>query len=120
MGMQSATLTSRPDKRSARSSVPESRPAIVGGDRTVTRTPRSFASLPALAPDELQSAHPRLQAKLSVSHPENAFEQEADRVADQVMRMPESVTRVATRSAPVVQRMCSTCEEELHRSEQAA
>ena len=29
-----------------------------------------------------------MQAKLTVSHPQDAFEHEADRVADQVMRMP--------------------------------
>ena len=29
-----------------------------------------------------------MQAKLTVSHPQDSFEQEADRVADQVMRMP--------------------------------
>jgi hypothetical protein len=37
-----------------------------------------------------------LQAKLTVSHPQDAFEQEADRVADHVMRVP---------GVPVVQRL---------------
>ena len=31
-----------------------------------------------------------LQAKLTVSRPDDIYEQEADRVADQVMRVPES------------------------------
>ena len=31
-----------------------------------------------------------LQAKLSVNSPEDIYEQEADRVADQIMRMPAS------------------------------
>src|ERR1051326_2605582 len=44
----------------------------------------------------------RIQAKLTVSHPQDAYEQEADRVADQVMRMPD----------PQIQRKCSGCEEE--------
>jgi len=45
-----------------------------------------------------------LQAKLTVSRPDEKYEQEADRVADQVMRMPE----------PVVQAKpcCSLCGEE--------
>ncbi len=43
-----------------------------------------------------------LQAKLSVSDPADAFEQEADRVADQVMRMPGLQASV--------QRKCSDCE----------
>ena len=46
-----------------------------------------------------------LQAKLSVSHPQDVFEQEADRVADQVMRMPEPDTRIESRVAPIVQRV---------------
>ena len=45
-----------------------------------------------------------LQAKLTVSHPQDSFEQEADRVADQVMRMPGSSSHVAEHSVTVVQR----------------
>jgi hypothetical protein len=41
----------------------------------------------------------RVQAKLTVSSPDEPYEREADRVADQVMRMPE----------PVVQRACPAC-----------
>src|SRR4029450_3223282 len=41
----------------------------------------------------------RLQAKLNVSQPGDMYEREADRVADQVMRMP----------APTVQRTCTAC-----------
>ena len=37
-----------------------------------------------------ESAHPRLQTKLSISTPGDVHEQEADRMADQVMRMTES------------------------------
>lgn len=40
-----------------------------------------------------------LQAKLSISHPGDIYEQEADRVAEQVMRMP----------APTLQRACAPC-----------
>jgi len=35
-----------------------------------------------------------IQAKLSISQPGDAYEQEADRVADQVMRMPDPETRL--------------------------
>src|SRR5512146_1706530 len=41
-----------------------------------------------------------VQAQLKVNTPGDAYEQEADRVADQVMRMPE----------PAVQRKCAACE----------
>lgn len=40
-----------------------------------------------------------IQPKLTVSQPGDPYEQEADRVADQVMRMPE----------PALQRTCATC-----------
>src|SRR5262245_36942462 len=54
----------------------------------------------------LSSRH--IQAKLTVSDPHDAYEREADSVADQVMRMPASQ----------IQRKCSQCEDEqLHRSE---
>jgi len=50
---------------------------------------------------------PRLQPKLTVGPPGDAYEREADRVADAVMRMPEPEGRV--------QRVCAECEEEMHR-----
>ena len=45
---------------------------------------------------------PVVQPKLRIGAPDDRFEHEADRVADQVMRMPE----------PAVQRTCAECEEE--------
>ena len=60
-----------------------------------------------------------VQAKLRIGQPGDKYEQEADRVADQVMRMPEprSPAAAITRPVrfPVMQRMCSECEEELQR-----
>jgi hypothetical protein len=61
-----------------------------------------------------------IQAKLTVSQPEDVHEQEADQVAEQVMRMPDASSTegaVVTRSSslPNIQRVCSECEEELHR-----
>ena len=38
----------------------------------------------------------RVQAKLTVSAPDNPYEQEADRVADQLMRMPSAATPTET------------------------
>src|SRR5688572_28878160 len=40
-----------------------------------------------------------IQAKLSISQPGDIYEQEADRVAEHVMRMPE----------PAIQRACAPC-----------
>src|SRR3982751_2766946 len=63
--------------------------------------PSSYTNLPAPGV---------LQTKLNVSQPEDKYEQEADRVADQVMRMPDPAFRL--------QRKCGctgasgeTCEE---------
>src|SRR5437762_5710549 len=60
-----------------------------------------------------------MQAKLEVSQPGDAFEQEADHVADQVLRMPDpaaSPTTPLSSSAPAagLQRMCAACEEQRH------
>jgi hypothetical protein len=61
-----------------------------------------------------------IQAKLTIGKPGDIFEREADKVAEQVMRMPDS--SVAGRKGvsehneiPSIQRMCTECEEELQR-----
>src|SRR5215468_1296393 len=62
-----------------------------------------------------------VQAKLSISEPGDQYEQEADRVADRVMRMPDDSTPAAVRSDGLphisgLQRKCAQCEEEeIHR-----
>jgi hypothetical protein len=43
--------------------------------------------------------HRLLQAKLNVSQPDDAYEQEADRVADEVMRTPEPAAAEETPAA---------------------
>ncbi|MCM1983264.1 eCIS core domain-containing protein [Lyngbya confervoides] len=62
-----------------------------------------------------------LQAKLKISQPSDRYEQEADRVADQVMRMPDRAVpgesanaNFKSHAAPLqIQRLCSECEEEM-------
>jgi hypothetical protein len=62
-----------------------------------------------------------IQPKLTVSHPEDESEREADRVADQVMRMPEPASGSALQRSPVqIQRMCTECEDELQRKPEFA
>ncbi|MGB7537783.1 MAG: DUF4157 domain-containing protein [Anaerolineales bacterium] len=65
--------------------------------------PRALPS-PGLCPfgGACHACPARAQAKLTVSQPDDPYEQEADRVADQVMAMPE----------PKVQRACPSCEED--------
>lgn len=70
---------------------------------------------------------PFIQAKLEVSQPGDPFEQEADRVADTVMRMPEQevspkpqsvtgqITRMVQRSVPVAVREDDDDEEKVSR-----
>ena len=58
-----------------------------------------------------------VQRKLAVNQPGDRFEQEADRMADQVMRMSAPPTRspasVTTKNGvPAIQRACSKCQEE--------
>jgi hypothetical protein len=59
----------------------------------------------------LALSRPAIQPKLVVNQPGDAYEQEADRVADQVMRMPDPSLSVA--SAPAqLSRKCAECEAE--------
>jgi len=51
-----------------------------------------------------------LQAKLKIGQPGDKYEQEADRVADAVMRMPEP--HAVSSDTPHIQSACPTCEEE--------
>ncbi len=53
-------------------------------------------------------------SRLTVNHPNDAFEQEADRVADQVMRMPDPAANAPQFSAAGagIQRTCTECEKE--------
>ncbi|MDJ0836711.1 MAG: DUF4157 domain-containing protein [Acidobacteriota bacterium] len=57
----------------------------------------------------------RLQPKLKVGAPNDAHEQEADRVADQIMRMPDKGTPQIGQGPEGVQRVCAECEDELQR-----
>jgi hypothetical protein len=56
-----------------------------------------------------QSATPHVQAKLTVSHPADSAEKEADRVADAVMQMPASQPAIGRQEDPAVQRACAAC-----------
>jgi len=53
------------------------------------------------------------QRRLAISQPHDTYEQEADRVAEEVMKAPAQTEDVARKiSRPVIQRMCTDCEEE--------
>jgi len=72
-------------------------------NRPSPTAPRLAAAGRTPASAAVHAGVPRfLQAKLPVSQPGDPYEQEADRVADQVMRMP----------APALQRSCTACASE--------
>jgi len=59
----------------------------------------------------------KAQAKLEIGAANDVYEQEADRIADSAMQMPEltsggAATGSARASKPNIQRLCSHCEEE--------
>jgi hypothetical protein len=60
----------------------------------------------------------RIQAKFAINKPGDQFEQEADRVADQVVRMPEAPA-IASSVGSTLQRKCAACEQEEHETLQA-
>lgn len=53
-----------------------------------------------------------LQSKLKIGKPGDKYEQEADRVAEDVMRMPEPLSTVRPYRLRGIQRKCKECEEE--------
>ena len=56
-----------------------------------------------------------IQAKLSINQPNDVYEQQADHMADQVMRMPDPSVKQSPFFKPAisaVQRKCHECEED--------
>ena len=73
----------------------------------------------------LSAARPRIQTKLTVNQPGDQYEQEADRVAEHVMRMPDPSAATMSQAIPSAQRIqrCScggTCDECGGKSEMSA
>ncbi|MGH7807800.1 MAG: DUF4157 domain-containing protein, partial [Thermodesulfobacteriota bacterium] len=64
--------------------------------------------------------HFPVHPKLKINEAGDRYEQESDRVADQVMRMPDLSKAQSKRvseynKVPSIQRVCTECEEEIHR-----
>ena len=130
-------LMSKPRGKSPASEKPLPKRKIAPGLCAVDSEPGFEKPVSLLHATSLSIA-PVLQTKLKIGEPNDKFEQEADRVADEVMRMPEPrtlETATISGSAPptriqracpeckeglsgrpvAIQRMCPECEEELHR-----
>jgi outer membrane protein OmpA-like peptidoglycan-associated protein len=89
------------------------------GNQGVNALVRQIAADPASALSGPNGATMRVQAKLAVNEPGDRYEQEADRVADAVMKSPQPdqalrgaspISRMPPASA--VQRLCAQCEDE--------
>lgn len=79
---------------------------------TVTQASAAFPSLSRMPLRTLST--PVVQTKLMVGSPNDKYEQEADRVAEQVMRMPASGRAIDSMRShlPTIQRKCAKCDEE--------
>jgi len=80
------------------------------GDGSNESTAGAAVAPPNRVWSRLATAAGLLQAKLTVNTPGDMHEQEADHVADQVMRMPDPAVDQA--AGPQIQRKCAACEEE--------
>lgn len=60
----------------------------------------------------LEKPAPFFQAKLTIGQPGDRYEQEADAVADRVVGMGDSLSPVQNTAMPIVQTMCTDCEQE--------
>lgn len=81
------------------------------GESSHDRSPHGFPQLPVSS-----APSGTIQTKLTVNRPGDSYEREADRVAEQVMRMPETGTAAtpASSASPGVQRACAcggSCDE---------
>lgn len=60
----------------------------------------------------LSISQPIIQTKLFIGKSDNQYEVEADRIADQVVSMPNSNVISNTQSGPIIQKKCASCSEE--------
>ena len=104
-------LMSKSKTKQATSRKPTVKPKLLPIQRAVKSSPvLGVGSFPA----------PTIQTKLKIGEPNDKFEQEADRVADEVMRMPEpdpvnQMELAKPSSGQGIQRFCPECKEELYR-----
>ncbi len=54
-----------------------------------------------------------IQRKLTIGSPDDAYEREADAMADKVLGMSDSQVKTKVQTGPLVQRKCTDCEEEM-------
>ncbi|WP_315817958.1 hypothetical protein [Paraflavitalea speifideaquila] len=72
-------------------------------------------SPPAIVPNSTPFFKPTIQPKLTINQPNDIYEQEADAMAEKVMRMPGNVATnnfIIKPAISSIQRKCAHCEEE--------
>jgi hypothetical protein len=91
----------------------EADPERIARQQAVRGASSDFSKVPVFAPDlpSRSESRPLLLRKVAIGPVDDPLEHEADRVADQVLRMPASPT-VALTAAPQVSRKSVPCEEE--------
>lgn len=111
-------LFTRPKRAAAVSSIPVSK-RKAAPERYAFDSQLGFKPPASLQHATLLPVTPVIQTKLKIGQPNDKYEEEADRVADMVMRMPEPdfIDQEGLAGPSVgqrIQRLCSECEEELH------
>jgi Domain of unknown function (DUF4157) len=128
IGNQAASRLLQPQaSRSAGGATDNDHEQEVAPENTIARAAprdasRDFSKIPVFAPDRANRPQARLspnlpplpsviQPKLAMGDVNDPLEHEADRVADQVMRIPDPGPSI-TGTPPQVSRKCAACEEE--------
>jgi|GEM_PF-4234125 len=86
---------------------------LAPGNRIQSHVGHSLSQIFIYAPSPDAAA--KMQTKLAISQPGDEYEQEADRVAEQVMRMPEVIVQsqpLISRDEQGVRGMCPRCKED--------
>ncbi|MBZ5489558.1 MAG: DUF4157 domain-containing protein [Acidobacteriia bacterium] len=107
--------------KESRQRTPSSTPSLIAPTRSINHQQHPILNLQRTIGNQaalrlMQAPVRSIQRKLAINEPGDAYEQEADRVSEQVMRMPETRTAAAAASsaAPRVQRACAcggTCDD---------
>jgi outer membrane protein OmpA-like peptidoglycan-associated protein len=127
MSDQRLTQSSEKSKQriARRESRPDSAPSLQGGIHPILQLQRTLGNRHVTELIHAKRLTPQgtilgLQRKLTVGEAGDQYEQEADRIADQVLRMPDpaqsspGAERTPIRP-PILQRLCPQCEDELQR-----
>jgi hypothetical protein len=97
-------LMPKPGTKTKISATPVRKHKSAHGQRAVDSQPGFGRSV-----SRSQTAAPVIQAKLKIGEPNDKFEQEADRVAEEAMRMPDSEVSGVSKSSAKIQRKCGAC-----------